>query len=81
MNIKRTFVENGPQGGNIDETIDLLKKIRPSDKTTDVLLIEARCHEMKGNHKSALSAAGRLISKVNIFYFLSFPFFTCRDIQ
>jgi len=63
MNIKRTFVENGPQGGNIDETIDLLKKIRPSDKTTDVLLIEARCHEMKGNHKSALSAAGRLISK------------------
>jgi len=63
LNIKRTFVENGPQGGNWDATIELMKKIRPSDKTVDILLIEARCHEIKGNYKSALSAAGRLISK------------------
>jgi tetratricopeptide (TPR) repeat protein len=63
LNIKRTFVADGPQGGNWDEVIELMKKLRPSDKTVDIFLIEARCHEMKGNHKFALSAAGRLISK------------------
>ena len=63
LNVKRTFVEAGPQGGNWGETIQLIKKTRPSDKTIDVLLIEARCHEMLGDHKSALSAAGRLIQK------------------
>lgn len=59
----QTFLANGPQGGNWSETLQLLKKISPSDKTVDVLLIEARCHEMEGNHKQALSAAGKLISK------------------
>mmetsp|Transcript_25944 Transcript_25944/g.39263 ORF Transcript_25944/g.39263 Transcript_25944/m.39263 type:complete len:651 (-) Transcript_25944:208-2160(-) len=44
-------------------TLNLIKKIPPSDKTTDTLLIEARCHEMLGNYKLALSAAGRLIQK------------------
>ena len=63
LNVKRTFVEAGPQGGNWSETIQLLKKMRPSDKNIDILLIEARCHEMLGDHKSALSAAGRLIQK------------------
>jgi len=63
LDIKRTFVADGPQGGNWDEVIELMKKLRPSDKTVDIFLIEARCHEMKGNHKFALSAAGRLISK------------------
>jgi tetratricopeptide (TPR) repeat protein len=63
LNVKRTFVADGPQGGNWDEVIELTKKLRPSDKTVDIFLIEARCHEMKGNHQLALSAAGRLISK------------------
>ena len=63
LNVKRSFVADGPQGGNWDEVIELMKKLRPSDKTVDIFLIEARCHEMKGNHKLALSAAGRLISK------------------
>lgn len=61
--VKKTFVESGPQGGNCTETIQLIKKIRPSDKTADILLIEARCHEMLGDHTNALSAAGRLIQK------------------
>ena len=39
----------------------LLKK--SGKKTEDVLLIEARCHEMEGNHKQAMSAAGKLIAK------------------
>ncbi len=63
VEVKKSFVEAGPQGGNWSETLQLLKKMSPSDKSTDILLIEARCHEMMGNHKSALSAAGRLIQK------------------
>mmetsp|Transcript_19774 Transcript_19774/g.29947 ORF Transcript_19774/g.29947 Transcript_19774/m.29947 type:complete len:665 (+) Transcript_19774:96-2090(+) len=63
LNVKKSFVEAGPQGGNWSETLQLTKKVRPSDKSTDILLIEARCHEMLGDHKSALSAAGRLIQK------------------
>mmetsp|Transcript_2529 Transcript_2529/g.5377 ORF Transcript_2529/g.5377 Transcript_2529/m.5377 type:complete len:722 (-) Transcript_2529:60-2225(-) len=59
----QTFIATGPQGGNWSATLQLIKKISPSDKTVDILLIEARCHEMEGNHKQALSAAGRLIAK------------------
>ncbi len=61
--VVKSFIATGPQGGNWSETLQLIKKITPSDKTVDILLIEARCHEMLGNHKQALSAAGRLISK------------------
>jgi len=63
LNIKNSFVGAGPQGGNWAETLQFIKKMRPADKTTDILLIEARCHEMLGDHKNALSAAGRLIQK------------------
>ena len=63
LSVKKSFVEAGPQGGNWSETLQLLKKMRPSDKSSDILLIEARCYEMMGDHKSALSAAGRLIQK------------------
>ncbi|KAL9188367.1 hypothetical protein ACHAXT_006745 [Thalassiosira profunda] len=59
----QTFTATGPAGGNWSETLGLIRKIPQSDKTIDVLLIEARCHEMEGNHKQALSAAGKLISK------------------
>eukprot|EP00566_Odontella_aurita_P008593 CAMPEP_0113547310 /NCGR_PEP_ID=MMETSP0015_2-20120614/12284_1 /TAXON_ID=2838 /ORGANISM="Odontella" /LENGTH=644 /DNA_ID=CAMNT_0000447849 /DNA_START=23 /DNA_END=1957 /DNA_ORIENTATION=+ /assembly_acc=CAM_ASM_000160 len=61
--VKQTFIHAGPQGGNWSETIQLIKKIPPSGKTVEILLIEARCHEMLGNYKSALSAAGRLVQK------------------
>ncbi|KAL7517474.1 hypothetical protein ACHAWX_002397, partial [Stephanocyclus meneghinianus] len=61
--IIKTFVATGPQGGNCSETLQLLKKIAPSDKTINILLIEARCHELEGNYKQALSAAGKLIAK------------------
>jgi tetratricopeptide (TPR) repeat protein len=61
--VRKSFVEAGPQGGNWTETLQLIKKIRPSDKSNDILLIEARCYEMLGNYKFALSAAGRLIQK------------------
>ena len=63
QSVKQSFVQEGPQGGNWSETIQLLKKMRPSDKSADLLLIEARCYEMLGDHKSALSSAGRLIQK------------------
>lgn len=63
LSVKKSFVEAGPQGGNWSETLQLTKKMRPSDKDTDILLIEARCHEMLGDHKSALSTSGRLIQK------------------
>mmetsp|Transcript_79688 Transcript_79688/g.161443 ORF Transcript_79688/g.161443 Transcript_79688/m.161443 type:complete len:651 (-) Transcript_79688:223-2175(-) len=63
LSVKQTFVRDGPQGGNCGEVLQLLRKVRPSEKTTDVLLIEARCHEMLGEHKSASSAASRLIQK------------------
>ncbi|KAL7536922.1 hypothetical protein ACHAXR_007471 [Thalassiosira sp. AJA248-18] len=59
----QTFVATGPQGGNCTETLQLIRKIAPSDKSVEILLIEARCHEMEGNHKQALSAAGKLIAK------------------
>jgi tetratricopeptide (TPR) repeat protein len=62
-NVIQTFTETGPQGGNWSKTLQLIRKIPPSDKTVDVLLVEARCHEMEGNHKQALSAAGKLIAK------------------
>ncbi|KAL7444388.1 hypothetical protein ACHAXH_009988 [Discostella pseudostelligera] len=62
-NVIQTFTASGPQGGNWSETLQLIKKLSPSDKTEDILLIEARCHEMEGNHKQALSAAGKLIAK------------------
>ena len=61
--VKRTYVATGPQGGNCEEVIQLTKKISPGDKTEEVLLIEARCHEKLGNHKQSLSACGRLIQK------------------
>eukprot|EP00537_Pseudo-nitzschia_pungens_P005953 CAMPEP_0172360826 /NCGR_PEP_ID=MMETSP1060-20121228/4780_1 /TAXON_ID=37318 /ORGANISM="Pseudo-nitzschia pungens, Strain cf. cingulata" /LENGTH=652 /DNA_ID=CAMNT_0013082915 /DNA_START=36 /DNA_END=1994 /DNA_ORIENTATION=+ len=63
LDVKRTFVQSGPLGGNCTEVLQLTKKIRPSDKSTDILLIEARCHEMLGDHKNALKTAGRLIQK------------------
>jgi len=63
LDIKKSFVEVGPKGGNWRETLQLVKKMRPSDKNIDILLIEARCHEMLGDHKNALSTAGRLIQK------------------
>lgn len=63
LSVQKSFVEAGQKGGNWSETLQLIRKMRPSDKTTDTLLIEARCHEMLGDHKSALSAAGRLIQK------------------
>ena len=58
-----SFVADGPQSGNCTETLQLLKKIAPSDKSVDILLIEARCLELQGSHKQALSAAGKLIAK------------------
>jgi tetratricopeptide (TPR) repeat protein len=60
---KQTFVANGPQGGNHEETLQLIKKLSPSDKTVDILLIEARCHEHNANYKAVISAAGKVIQK------------------
>jgi len=57
--VVKSFVE----GTEVGDTLQLLKKMSPSDKTVDILLIEARCHESLGNHQQALSAAGKLISK------------------
>jgi len=62
-NVLQNFVKDGPQGSNFPETIQLIKKIPSVDKTVDVLLIEARCHEVLNNPKEALSAAGRLMKK------------------
>jgi len=56
-------VESFVEGAEASVTLRLLKKMSPSDKTVDILLIEARCHETLGNHQQALSAAGKLISK------------------
>jgi len=57
--VVKSFVE----GVDVSDTLQLLKKMSPSDKSVDILLIEARCHESLGNHQQALSAAGKLISK------------------
>jgi tetratricopeptide (TPR) repeat protein len=59
----QTYVSSGPHGGNCTEALQLLKKIPQSDKSVDILLVEARCHEMEGSYKLALSAAGKLIAK------------------
>jgi len=58
--VVKSFVEGAEE---VSDTLQLLKKMSPSDKTVDILLIEARCHETLGNHQQALSAAGKLISK------------------
>lgn len=63
VSVITTFTASGPHGGQWNETLQIIKKLSPSDKTVDVLLIEARCHEMLGNHKQAMSAAAKLISK------------------
>ena len=62
-NVIQSFVATGPQGGNWEATLQLTKKLSPSDKTVDILLIEARCHEMLSNHRQALSSAAKVIGK------------------
>mmetsp|Transcript_25324 Transcript_25324/g.45650 ORF Transcript_25324/g.45650 Transcript_25324/m.45650 type:complete len:682 (-) Transcript_25324:439-2484(-) len=62
-NVIQTFTATGPQGGDWTNTLQLIRKIPLSSKTVDIFLIEARCHEMEGNHRQAMSAAGKLISK------------------
>lgn len=57
------YTTDGPQGGNCNKVLSLIKKIPPSGKSIDILLIEARCHELEGSHKQAVSAAGKLIAK------------------
>eukprot|EP00985_Skeletonema_marinoi_P008348 scaffold3764_cov66-Skeletonema_marinoi.AAC.1 len=61
--LMKIVVESFVEGAEASVTLRLLKKMSPSDKTVDILLIEARCHETLGNHQQALSAAGKLISK------------------
>ncbi|GMH63681.1 hypothetical protein TL16_g03779 [Triparma laevis f. inornata] len=56
-------VANSFVAGRWNETIQLIKKIPGREKGVDVLLMEARCHEMQGNHNSALSASGYLIQQ------------------
>jgi len=59
VQVKQSFLDSAAW----NDTLNIIKKIPPADKTIDVLLIEARCQEMLGNYKHALSAAGRLIQK------------------
>ncbi|GMH96044.1 hypothetical protein TrST_g917 [Triparma strigata] len=56
--VVKEFVE-----GRWNETIQLIKKIPGREKSVEILLMEARCHEMQGNHNSALSASGYLIQQ------------------
>jgi len=74
LQIKENFVQlqkgnNNNSDTTTDDIVDdesllrLIKKIPNFDKSVEVLLIEARCYELRGNYKSALSAAGRLIQK------------------
>ena len=49
--------------GGYEESINLIKKIPGNSKTENVWLIEARCHELRGDFRSALTAAGHLIQK------------------
>ena len=53
----------GGDAPDCDAALGALRKIAPADKTADAWLIEARCHELAGSHKSALSAAGKLIAR------------------
>ena len=50
-------------GGDYEGTIAVLKKIPGNLKGETVLLIEARCHEIKGNYGGALQSARTLIQK------------------
>jgi len=50
--------------GEYNETIKILKKIPGNQKGETLLLVEARCHEVMGNYKGALSASGQLIQKM-----------------
>lgn len=57
-NVKKSFVEN-----DCSEVLIFTKKLSPSSKDVDLLLIEARCHELQGSYKPAMSAAGKVIQK------------------
>ena len=45
------------------DAVALIRKIPGNAKTQNVWLIEARCHEILGDFRSALSAAGHLVQK------------------
>jgi len=61
--VMRTFTAQGPQGGDWNATIQSIRKIPMGSKSVEVLLVEARCHEMLGHHKEALSASGSLVKQ------------------
>ena len=63
--VLRSFTVTVGLEGGIDHvaTLALLRKVPPASKTVDLLLIEARCHEVEGHHRQAMSAAGKLIAK------------------
>jgi len=52
----------GGDAPDCDAALGALRRVPPADKTADAWLVEARCHELAGSHKSALSAAGKLIA-------------------
>ena len=58
LNVVTPFVEK-----DTEATLASIKKIPIGSKSADVLLIESRCQQMKGNTNSALVAAGTLIQQ------------------
>lgn len=61
-----TFTQDGPQGGNCEETLAVIKIIPLKSKTVGIRLIELRCHELLGDPMSTLAVANEMTSgKVN----------------
>jgi hypothetical protein len=63
----QTFLDPIPGVENCESTFPLIKKIPLGAKSVEILLIEARCYELQGNYKSAMSAAGKLINKAGTY--------------
>jgi ShK domain-like len=67
QNAKHNFLVPSPVVENCQSTFQIIKRIPLGMKSVEILLIEARCYELQGHYKRAMSAAGKLISKAGTF--------------
>jgi ShK domain-like len=63
--VKEFFMGSTDILESCESALQLIKKIPLGEKSVDVLLIESRCYELQGKHKSAMSSAGKLINKAS----------------
>lgn len=69
--VKESFTGSTDTIESCGLALQLTKKIPLGNKSVEVLLVEARCLELQGKYKNAMSAAGKLINKASTYGSLS----------